>query len=73
MSAEFARLLLAITLLQVSELLLRWHTASLDACAGERAPHDWSIMLSVSQRVQPGVCTLSCQPVSRCSYPVSRF
>ena len=25
--------------------------SNLDACAGERAPHDWSIMLPVSQRV----------------------
>ena len=41
------------------DVLLRWHTASdLDACAGERALHDWSIMLPVSQRVQPGVYTL---------------
>ena len=29
-----------------------------DACAGERAPHDWCVMLPVSQRVQPGVYTL---------------
>ena len=43
----------------VGELPLRWHTAGdLDACAGERAPHDWYVMLPVSQRVQPGVYTL---------------
>ena len=60
LSAESARLPLAIALLQVTgDVPLRWHTAGdLDACAGERAPHDWSIMLPVSQRVQPGVYTL---------------
>ena len=43
-------------LLQVTgDVPLRWH---LDACAGERAPHNWCIMLPVSQRVQPGVYTL---------------
>ena len=60
LSAESARLLLAIALLQVTgDVLLQWHTAGdLDACASDRAPHDWSIMLPVSQRVQPGVYTL---------------
>ena len=60
LSAESARLPLAVALLQVTgDAPLRWHTAGdLDACAGERAPHDWSIMLPVSQRVQPGVYTL---------------
>ena len=60
LSAESARLPLALALLQVTgDVPLRWHTASdLDACAGERAPHNWSIMLPVSQRVQPGVYTL---------------
>ena len=48
-------------LLQVTgDVPLRWHTAGdLDACAGERAPHNCRcIMLPVSQRVQPGVYTL---------------
>ena len=60
LSAESARLPLALALLQVTgDVPLRWHTAGdLDACAGERAPHNWSIMLPVSQRVQPGVYTL---------------
>ena len=60
LSAESARLPLAIALLQVTgDVPLRWHTAGdLDACAGERAPHNWCIMLPVSQRVQPGVYTL---------------
>ena len=60
LSAESARLPLAVVLLQVTgDAPLRWHTAGdLDACAGERVPHDWSIMLPVSQRVQPGVYTL---------------
>ena len=60
LSAESARLPLAIALLQVTgDAPLRWHTAGdLDACAGERAPHDWSTMLPVSQRVQPGAYTL---------------
>ena len=58
--AESARLPLALALLQVTgDVPLRWHTAGdLDACAGERAPHNWSIMLPVSQRVQPGVYTI---------------
>ena len=31
---------------------LRWHRAeSIDACAGVTAPHDWCIMLPLSQRV----------------------
>ena len=60
LSAESARLPLALALLQVTgDVPLRWHTAGdLDACAGERAPHNWSIRLPVSQRVQPGVYTL---------------
>ena len=60
LSAESARLPLALALLQVTgDVPLRWHTAGdLDACAGERAPHNWCIMLPVSQRVQPGVYTL---------------
>ena len=60
LSAESARLPLALALIQVTgDVLLRWHTAGdLDACAGERTPHNWSIMLPVSQRVQPGVYTL---------------
>ena len=38
---------------------LRWHRAeSIDACAGVTAPHNWRIMLPLSQRVQPGVYTL---------------
>ena len=38
---------------------LRWHRAEgIDACAGVTAPHDWCIMLPLSQRVQPGVYTL---------------
>ena len=38
---------------------LRWRRAeSIDACAGVTAPHDWCIMLPLSQRVQPGVYTL---------------
>ena len=38
---------------------LRWHRAeSIDACAGVTAPHNWCIMLPLSQRVQPGVYTL---------------
>ena len=38
---------------------LRWHRAEgIDACAGVAAPHDWCIMLPLSQRVQPGVYTL---------------
>ena len=54
LSADAARVLHV-----VGELPLRWHTAGdLDACAGERAPHDWCVMLPVSQRVQPGVYTL---------------
>ena len=60
LSADAARVPLARALLHVvGELPLRWHTAGdLDACAGERAPHDWCVMLPVSQRVQPGVYTL---------------
>ena len=43
----------------VGEVPLRWHTAGdLDACAGERAPHNWHGMLPVSWRVQPGVYTM---------------
>ena len=66
LSAESARLPLALALLQVTgDVPLRWHTAGdLDACAGERAPHNWCIMLPVSQRVQPGVYTL--MALSRC-------
>ena len=47
LSAESARLPLTLALLQVTgDVLLRWHTASnLDACAGERTPHNWSMML----------------------------
>ena len=38
---------------------LRWHRAEgIDACAGITAPHNWCIMLPLSQRVQPGVYTL---------------
>ena len=38
---------------------LRWKkAASIDACAGVQAPHDWCIMLPLSQRVQPSVYTL---------------
>ena len=38
---------------------LRWHRAEgIDACAGVTAPHNWCIMLPLSQRVQPGVYTL---------------
>ena len=60
LSAKSARPPLALALLQVTgDVLLRWHTAGdLDACAGERAPHNWCIMLPLSQRVQPGVYTL---------------
>ena len=60
LSADAARAPLARALRHVvGELPLRWHTAGdLDACAGERAPHDWCVMLPVSQRVQPGVYTL---------------
>ena len=60
LSAESARLPLALALLQVTgDVPLRWHTAGdFDACAGERAPRNWCIMLPVSQRVQPGVYTL---------------
>ena len=60
LSAESARLPLTLALLQVrGDGPPQWHTAGdLDACAGERAPHNWSIMLPVSQRVQPGVYTL---------------
>ena len=49
LSAESARLPLALALLQVTgDVPLRWHTAGdLDACAGERAPHNWCIMLPV--------------------------
>ena len=59
LSANAARMPLARALLHVvGELPLRWHTGDLDACAGERAPHDWCVMLPVSQTVQPGVYTL---------------
>ena len=60
LSADAARAPLARALLHVvGELPLRWHTAGdLDACAGERPPHDWCVMLPVSQRVQPGVYAL---------------
>ena len=60
LSADAARMPLARALLHVvGELPLRWHIAGdPDACAGERAPHDWCVMLPVSQRVQPGVYTL---------------
>ena len=43
----------------VTDADLRWHRAEdIDACAGVKAPHNWCIMLPLSQRVQPGVCTL---------------
>ena len=43
----------------VTDADLRWHRAEdIDACAGITAPHNWCIMLPLSQRVQPGVCTL---------------
>ena len=60
LSADAARVLLVRVLLYiVGELSLRWHIAGdLDACSDERAPHDWCVMLPVSQRVQPGVYML---------------
>ena len=53
LSAHAACAPLALALLHVvGELPLHWHTAGdLDACAGEQAPHDWCVMLPVSQRV----------------------
>ena len=56
LSVDAARVPLARVLLHVvGELLLRWQTAGdLDVCAGERVPHNWCVMLPVSQRVQPG-------------------
>ena len=53
------RVPLALALFQViGDVPLWWHTTGdLDACAGERAPHNWYIMLPISQRVQPGVYT----------------
>ena len=37
----------------------RWHQArDIEACSGGRPPHDWCIMLPLSQRVQPGVYIL---------------
>ena len=55
LSADAARVPLARILLHiVGELSLQWHIAGdLDACASERAPHDWYVMLPVSQREQP--------------------
>ena len=53
----------------------------IDACAGTKAPHDWCIMLPLSQRVQPGVYTLMAMsryrdalvrhdpPAAPCVYP----
>ena len=60
LSADAARVPLVQALMYiVGELSLRWHTAGdLDACAGERTPYDWCVMLPVSQRVQPGVYTM---------------
>ena len=60
LSADAARVPLTHALLHfVGEVPLRWHTAGdLDACAGERAPHNWCVMLPVSRRVQPGVYTM---------------
>ena len=43
----------------VTDADLRWHRAEdIDACAGVTAPHNWCIVLPLSQRVQPGVYTL---------------
>ena len=60
LSADAARAPLACALLHVvGDVPPRWHTAGdLDACAGERAPHNWCVMLPVSRRVQPGVYTM---------------
>ena len=60
LSADAARVPLARTLLHVvGEVPRRWHTAGdLDACGGERAPHNWCVMLPVSRRVQLGVYTM---------------
>ena len=50
----------------LTDALLRWKkAASIDACAGVNAPHDWCIMLPLSQRVQPGV--YSPQSISGCA------
>ena len=59
-SLQMLRVPLARALLHVvGDVPLRWHTAGdLDACAGERAPHNWCVMLPVSRRVQPGVYTM---------------
>ena len=54
----------ALALLQVTGDEPSGGTAGdLDACAGERAPHNQSIMLPVSQRVQPGVFFLPRVPL----------
>ena len=60
LSADAARVPLICALLHVvGDVPLRWRTAGdLDACAGERAPHNWCVMLPVSRRVQPGVYTM---------------
>ena len=56
-----ARATIAHALLHVvDDEPLRWHVANdIDACAGVRVPHDWCIMLPLSQRVQAGVYTLT--------------
>ena len=60
LSADAARQPLAHALMAViSGMPLRWHTAGdPDACAGETPPHNWSVMLPVSKRVQAGVYAL---------------
>ena len=60
LSADAARRPLAHALMAViSGMPLRWHTAGdPDACAGETPPHNWSVMLPVSKRVQAGVYAL---------------
>ena len=60
LSADAARRPLAHALMAViSGMPLRWHTAGdPDACAGETTPHNWSVMLPVSKRVQAGVYAL---------------
>ena len=60
LSADAARRPLAHALMAViSGMPLRWHSAGdPDACAGETAPHNWSVMLPVSKRVQAGVYAL---------------
>ena len=73
LSAESARLPLAIALLQVTgDVPLRWHTAgNLDACAGERArlEHHASCLPKSAAR---SLHSHGSQPVSRCPCPAGR-